>query len=108
MSITDRKTTIIFKDSSKSLVLCCGWTIGRRASNVMDGCGKKLAISRLTYIQTHWYVAPYSCTGGDYWNSGEGQFFCPECKKLNRLYERPDVVELKHSFGAIKDAYEHH
>lgn len=48
-------------------------------------CGAKLSINRLQYIQTHWYVRPYSCTGGAYWTAGEGAFICPECGFRNRL-----------------------
>jgi hypothetical protein len=49
------------------------------------GCGKRLQVGKLTYIQTHWYVRPYSCNDGDYWNRGEGQFDCPNCGHRNRL-----------------------
>lgn len=54
-------------------------------ANKGKGCGKLLAVHTIQYIQTHWYVSPYSCTGGDYWNEGEGDFICPKCSYRNRL-----------------------
>lgn len=46
------------------------------------------------------------CTGGDYWKQGEGQFECPKCGHVNRLYDRPDVVELKRYFASVEDVYD--
>jgi Zn finger protein HypA/HybF involved in hydrogenase expression len=69
-------------------------------------CGKRSKVSTLTYIQTHWYVAPHGCTGGDYWNPDEGQFVCPHCDYVNRLYERPDIVKLKGSFKEVINTHE--
>jgi hypothetical protein len=82
-------------------VKCLGWTVG-----VAKHCGTMLPVKDLTYIQTHWYTEPYGCTGGDYWNQGEGQFTCPVCGALNRLYERPDVVALKSFFKTVVDVYD--
>jgi hypothetical protein len=48
-------------------------------------CNKKCLIANVTLYQTHWYVEPYSCNGGDYWNKGECQFVCHHCNVLNRL-----------------------
>ncbi len=42
-------------------------------------------IKTCTAIQTHWYVQPYSCTGGDYWNEGEMYILCPETGIGNRV-----------------------
>lgn len=36
------------------------------------GCGRTTVVSALTYLQTHWYTRPHSCTGGDCWSKGEG------------------------------------
>ena len=69
------------------------------------GCGHLFPVKVLTYIQTHWYTEPYGCTGGDYWNSGEGQFICPNCGHKNRLYASPEVTALKHVFKAVEDVY---
>lgn len=71
-----------------------------------DRCGRRTRVSRLVYLQTHWYVTPHGCTGGDYWRPGEGQFDCPKCGARNRLYDRPDVVALKPYFAATEDVYD--
>lgn len=81
-------------------VLCLGWTVTSK------GCGAELRVGALVYLQTHWYVEPFSCTGGDYWNAGEGQFICPKCGAKNRLYERPEVEKLKRYFKAVEDKYD--
>ena len=65
------------------------------------GCGRRTKVSKLTYIQTRWYTPAFGCTGGDYWQDGEGQFDCPKCGKNNRLYERPDVEALKPFFKDV-------
>lgn len=65
------------------------------------GCGALHAIKDLTYIQTHWYVSPHGCTGGDYWNEGEGAFVCPSCNHRNRLYASPAVEALKPYFKTV-------
>src|ERR1700743_3730080 len=82
-------------------VRCLGWTIGAK-----DGCNSAFQPKDLTYIQTFWYTPPYSCSGGDYWNYGEGQFICPLCGVKNRLYERPDVENLKHMFGKVEEQHD--
>lgn len=69
------------------------------------GCGKSTQIGKLTYIQTHWYVRPYSCNGGDYWKEGEGQYDCPKCGTRNRLYNLPEMETLKYSFGDLVNEY---
>jgi hypothetical protein len=84
------------------LITCLGWTVGFG----QKGCGAQFPVETLEYIQTHWYTSPYSCTGGDYWSQGEGQFICPKCGSLNRLYERPEVESLKESFASVKDTYD--
>jgi hypothetical protein len=70
------------------------------------GCGKKSQIGTLTYIQTHFHVPAYGCTGGDYWKEGEGQFECPKCGYLNRLYDRKEIQELKRYFKDVEDIHE--
>lgn len=70
------------------------------------GCGVKTEIKKLTYIQTHWYVEPYGCTGGGFWREGEGRFKCPHCGTVNRLYDRPEVQNLKRHFAGVEDAYD--
>lgn len=78
-------------------------TVTCTTSSSGKGCGRRSQIRTLTYIQTHFHVPPYSCTEGDYWTAGEGQFDCPKCDNRNRLYDRPEVMELKRYFGGIKD-----
>lgn len=70
-----------------------------------SGCGVEHEIKNLTYIQTHFYIKPYGCTGGDYYREGEGQFICPACGHRNRLYTRPEIQDLKPAFGKIVDEY---
>lgn len=49
-------------------------------------------IEDLTVIQTYWYVRPFGCTGGDYWNKGEVNFICPKTGYRNRLlFDTHDV-----------------
>jgi hypothetical protein len=70
------------------------------------GCGALHPIKDLTYIQTHWYVSPYGCTGGGYWNEGEGAFVCPTCGHRNRLYASPAVEKLKPYFKTVEKEYD--
>jgi hypothetical protein len=72
-----------------------------------DGCGKRTQIRNLVYIQTHFYVSPWGCTGGDFWKEGEGAFNCPKCDYRNRLYDRPDIMDLKPYFESVEDEHEH-
>ena len=69
-------------------------------------CGDHLPVTNLIYIQSHWYTSPYSCNGGDYWNIGEGGFKCTLCSQHNRLYQRPEVMELKRYFKSVEDRYD--
>lgn len=68
------------------------------------GCGSYHSIKDCEVIQTHWYVRPYGCTGGDYWNQGELKIICPKTGLRNRvLFETIEEVpwdkrnELKYS-----------
>jgi len=55
-------------------------------------CGGRHAVKDLTAVQTHWYVSPHGCTGGDYWKEGEMQFVCPRTGVRNRLlFDNHDV-----------------
>lgn len=69
------------------------------------GCGVTHEINQLTYIQSHWYVHPYSCTGGDYWNQGEGGWRCPLCRTHHRLYKNPEIEALKRFFKDVENEY---
>ena len=70
-----------------------------------EGCGMGFTIDSLDYIQTYWYKSPHGCMGGDSWRQGEGNFICPNCKHRNRLYDKPEIVELKHLFKSVKDEH---
>ena len=86
---------------SRTLVACTGNCYGK-------GCGKKSQIGKLIYIATYWYIQPYSCSEGDYWQEGEGQFDCPHCGHRNRLYEQPDIQALKHRFAKVVTSHDGH
>ncbi|MEW6121280.1 MAG: hypothetical protein AB1698_01605 [Pseudomonadota bacterium] len=70
------------------------------------GCGKLSEVRGLTYTQSHRYISPYGCTGGDYWVPKEGSWLCPECGHRNRLYRSPDIVKMKQSFKCVEDTYD--
>lgn len=70
-------------------------------------CGAEHMVSDLVYLQSWWYVSPYSCSGGDYWKPGEGRFICPICGALNRLiYEREEISKLKKYFARVEDVHD--
>lgn len=77
--------------------------IEQRESRTLVQCQCRLAfpIGELEYIQTQWYVPPHGCTGGDYWKDGEGRWKCPECGRVNRLYDKPDIEAKKWLFRSV-------
>lgn len=47
-------------------------------------CKKRTTVGKLIIFNEEWYVSPYGCTGGDYWNTSKRyEFFCPKCEALN-------------------------
>jgi len=42
-------------------------------------CKNKHKLGELKGIGVEAYVAPYSCTGGDYWTWSEDKYICPSC-----------------------------
>jgi len=63
------------------------------------GCGKEYKINQVIFIQTLYYVRPYGCTGGGYYNDSEGQWLCPDCGAKNRLiFQNKHIAELKAHF----------
>lgn len=49
-------------------------------------CGKTHRIKDCVAVQTHWYVRPHGCIGGDYWEEGELHILCPKTEIRNRVY----------------------
>lgn len=97
--ILEQREEAIAKQTRGTLVKCTTQVATGK------GCGALHAIKDLTYIQTHWYTRPHGCSGGDYWNQGEGQFICPSCGHRNRLYATPEVQKMKRHFKSIEDTY---
>jgi len=72
-----------------------------------NNCNKRTQVSKLVYLQTHWYEEPYSCTAGDRWHEGEGQFICSKCGVKNRLINRREkITDLKDYFSKVENVYE--
>lgn len=72
-------------------------------------CETQHEIKDLTYICTHFYVAPSGCTDGDYWCEGEGNTFCTNCEIRIRFlchdYDENDR-QLDHPFTKMKDCFD--
>lgn len=101
-----RKARNVLEDAEAARGVELGRTFVRCTSSVLGrGCGRMTQVRHLTYIQTHWHVKPHGCSEGDYWREGEGQFDCPKCGNRNRLYDRPEVQELKYVFKGVIDTY---
>lgn len=86
------------QEKGKTLVECTNNCYGK-------GCGKKKQIKNLVYIRTFWFRRGLGYED-DSWNAGEGNFDCPNCGHRNRLYDRPEIQELKDCFSKIMDEYE--
>lgn len=82
----------------KTLITCEGSRYGK-------GCGARLRIGDLTFIQTHWYERPSGCTDGDKWHEADGEFDCPKCGRRNRMFEREQYKKLKYLFKDIKNEH---
>ena len=59
-------------------------------------CEKAHKIGRLRAIQTHFYISPHGCTGGDYWLEGEMKYICPTNDTINRLLFNSDDVPYEY------------
>jgi hypothetical protein len=70
-----------------------------------SACRRGYEIRELDYIQTYWYEQPSGCMDGDRWHPGEGQWKCPVCGTVERLYNQPDIEALKHRFKSIIKQY---
>lgn len=54
-----------------------------------ESCKKKSRLGQWTFFQEHWYTAPFSCAGGDYWNTSDVKVChigCPKCGAENYIY----------------------
>ncbi|MBI5742502.1 MAG: hypothetical protein HZA25_01525 [Candidatus Niyogibacteria bacterium] len=88
-----------------------------RLGIVCPHCKKRAGIAAFTFIQEHWYTAPYSCTGGDFWNQSKPEvcsLICPHCAGELYIYnlpEREDIVAVvekvspKSFFKEYKERY---
>lgn len=52
------------------------------------GCGRTIMLSSVPLVQTHFYIEPHSCSGGDYWKAGERNLVCPKCSVRHRMIEK--------------------
>jgi hypothetical protein len=63
-------------------------------------CHKKSRLGTWSFVQGRWYVEPYSCADGDYWNYNKTEtchILCPKCSSENYIYNHPQkdkIVEL--------------
>lgn len=90
-------------------------SVRRQALIKCCSCHSEHPIAEQEYVQTNWYVSPYSCNGRDYWKSGKANWICPACGFRNRFdavkdkgyldFYRPDIVALKHMFKSVLDCY---
>lgn len=64
----------------------------RKNQSFKCGCGVSHQFKNCVVVRTHWYVQPYSCSGGDYWNEGKFHIICPDTGNHNRmLFDTYDV-----------------
>lgn len=77
-----------------------------QSSSNGEGCGAIHKIKDIVYIQSFWYTSPHGCSGGDYWNYGEGRFRCPSCGVKNRLYNRTWYDQFSNLFKSIEKEYD--
>ena len=65
---------------------------------LLCGCGKKHKIKELTLMRDHWYVEPYSCSAGDYYNEGEKSFLCLDDPSVrNRIFDNNWKYKVSYS-----------
>lgn len=72
----------------------------RRSVITCAKCKQGSQISSWIFIQNHYYVEPYSCTGGAYWIASETEvchIICPKCGTRHYIYndlQRDKIVQL--------------
>lgn len=67
-------------------------------------CGTKHKFKQCDAIQTYFYVAPYGCTGGDYWLPGEIRIVCPVDNRENRILFHDYPRKLQNRFRILYDS----
>jgi len=70
------------------------------------GCGEVHKVQNTNIIQTHYYISPHGCTGGDYWLSGERQLECSDCGAINRLINEENLPASSY-FKEVTLTHEH-
>lgn len=82
-------------------------------------CGKMSKLGSWVFIWGHWYVEPWGCTGGDYWNADSvdnhcstSYIRCSKCGEESRLYHygeerRNFFMSHKYLFREVEDRHEH-
>ncbi|MBI1957508.1 MAG: hypothetical protein HYS44_03590 [Candidatus Niyogibacteria bacterium] len=69
----------------------------RRTLITCEYCKKASPLSSWGFIQDHFYVAPYSCTEGDYWGETDVEcchLICPKCSQENYIYNHPQRKKI--------------
>ncbi|MCI0558139.1 MAG: hypothetical protein MN733_06560 [Nitrososphaera sp.] len=60
-------------------------------------CKDESALAEWGFIRDHYYVKPYSCTGGDYWvacKTDVCHLVCLKCRQENYIYNHPDRKQI--------------
>ena len=109
-AIAEKQADLVSLNEEKNAILA-KITIQCVRNNHGPGCEKTFPIKDIVFLQTHWYVEPYSCSGGDYWKTGEGNWVCPNCNHRNRLVDcwtpgSEEIAKLKHLFLEVEDEYD--
>ena len=70
-------------------------------------CKKMSMLKKTDSVQHHFYVEPYGCTGGDYWNTAGVSWTCPKCEsKLRPSYgERDEWQSISSYFKSKTDEH---
>jgi Fe2+ or Zn2+ uptake regulation protein len=49
-------------------------------------CNKRFKYKNLNIFIQEWYVEPFSCTGGDYWETSKDiEIMCPNCDTVTEI-----------------------
>ncbi len=95
-------------DSAKSRLLKMCLEKARKTKICCAKCRRQSELRKWTFVQDHYYVAPYSCSGGAYWLQSETKVcnvICPKCRHRNYIYihpQRDKLVEIEKEFSASK------